>query len=133
MFKKFLQNKPDDVCFALASGRNFDLVKEVVEAYDLDVDFMIASVGTEIYYDTTKASKDDDWSAYLEFKWDREKIIEALKPLKWLELQEGNAQNPHKISYYCNPKVYDEERIKNRLENDWYHINVISHYYLNIL
>tara|TARA_B100000795_G_scaffold269620_1_gene259607 strand:- start:1683 stop:3842 length:2160 start_codon:yes stop_codon:yes gene_type:complete len=124
--KKFLQNKPDDVCFALASGRNFDLVKEVVEAYDLDVDFMIASVGTEIYYDTTKASKDDDWSAYLEFKWDREKIIAALKPLKWLELQEDNAQNPHKISYYCNPKVYDEERIKNRLENDWYHINVIS-------
>jgi len=124
--KTFLKNKPNDVCFALASGRNFDLVKEVVDKYDLDIDFMISSVGTEIYYDTTKASKDDDWSAYLEFKWDREKIIEALKPLKWLELQEENAQNPHKISYYCNPKVYDEEKIKNRLDNDWYHINVIS-------
>jgi sucrose-phosphate synthase len=124
--KKYLKNKPEDVCFALASGRNFDLVKEVVEAYDLNVDFMISSVGTEIYYDTSRESKDEDWSAYLEFKWDREKIVELLKPLNWLELQEENAQNPHKISYYCNPKVYDEEKIKNRLDNDWYHINVIS-------
>lgn len=124
--KYYLKNKPKDVCFALASGRNFDLVKEVVEDYDLDIDFMICSVGTEIYYDTTLESKDLDWSAYLEFMWDRKKIVEALKPLKWLELQEENAQNPHKISYYCNPEVYDEEKIKNRLDNDWYHVNVIS-------
>ena len=124
--KKYLKNKPKDVCFALASGRNFDLIKEVVDDYDLDIDFMISSVGSEIYYDTSLESKDEDWSAYLEFKWDREKIIEQLKPLKWLELQEENAQNQHKISYYCQPDVYNEERIKNRLDNDWYHINVIS-------
>jgi sucrose-phosphate synthase len=124
--KYYLQNRPSGISFALSSGRNFDLVKEVVDDYKLDVDFIVCSVGTEIYYDTELTSKDEDWSAYLDFKWNREKIVESLDSLKWLELQEEVAQNPHKISYYCDPEKYNEEKIKSRLGNDWYHINVIS-------
>ncbi|MDG1517654.1 MAG: HAD-IIB family hydrolase [Flavobacteriales bacterium] len=124
--KHFLQNRPPGISFALSSGRNFDLVKEVVDDYNLKVDFIVCSVGTEIYYDTNLDSKDEDWSAYLNFKWDREKIVNDLKTLPWMELQEENAQNPHKISYYCDSEKYNEEKIKNRLQNDWYHVNVVS-------
>lgn len=124
--KHYLKNRPQGISFALSSGRNFELVKEVVDAYNLDVEFIVCSVGTEIYYDTNKNSKDEDWSAYLDYKWDREKVLESLSSVGWMELQEENAQNPHKISFYCDPKKYDEEKIKNRLGRSWYHVNVIS-------
>lgn len=124
--KKFLKNRPKDVAFGLASGRNFDLIKEVIDEYDLDVDVLVSSVGTEIYYEPDKKFIDTDWQDHLSFQWDREKIIKTLKPLKWLRIQEENAQNPLKLSYYYDPEFYDEEEVKALLENDWYHVNVIT-------
>lgn len=124
--KTFLKNRPKDIAFGLASGRNFDLIKEVIDEYELDVDVLVSSVGTEIYYEPNKDFLDTDWQEHLMFKWEKEKIINTLKPLKWLRMQEENAQNPLKLSYYYDPEFYDEEEIKALLENDWYHVNVIT-------
>ncbi|MFT6716255.1 MAG: sucrose-phosphate synthase [Saprospiraceae bacterium] len=124
--KEFIKNRPKDVAFGLASGRNFDLIKEVIDEYNLDVDIIVSSVGTEIYYEPKKELIDTDWQNHLSFKWDREKILKTLKQLRWLRLQESNAQNPLKLSYYYDPEYYDEEEIKALLGNDWYHVNVVT-------
>ena len=133
--KAFLKQRPDDIAFGLASGRNFELIKEVIDEYELDVDVMVSSVGTEIYYEPDKSYLDTDWNDHLSFKWDRKKIVNVLKPLKWLEQQEENAQNPLKLSYYYDPEHYDEEEIKSLLANDWYHVNVVTshHKFVDIL
>lgn len=124
--KTFLKNRPKDVAFGLSSGRSFELVKEVIEEFNLEVDVIVSSVGTQIYYEPQSETLDPDWNEHLSFMWDRDKIVKTLSSLKWLELQEENAQNPLKLSYYYNPKNYDEEEIKALLENDWYHVNVIT-------
>jgi sucrose-phosphate synthase len=124
--KKFLENKTEDVAFALASGRNYRLIKEVIDEFDLDVDIAVSSVGTQIYYGGEEECFDEDWAEYLSFMWDREKIVKNLKSLKYLTPQEDDAQNPWKISYYYDSAHYDEEEIKNLLGNDWYHVNVVA-------
>lgn len=133
--KKMLQNRDEGVAFAVASGRNFNLVKEVIDEYGLDVDIAVSSVGTQIFYGGKEESFDQDWADYLNFKWDREKIVKTLKPLKFLNPQEDFAQNPWKISYYYDEENYDEEEIKNLLKNDWYHVNVVTSHrkYVDIL
>lgn len=133
--KKFLKNRPDDIAFGLASGRNFDLIKEVVDDYNLDIDVMVSSVGTEIYYDVNRDMMDPDWNDHLSYQWKREHIVETLKPLRWLRLQEPEAQNPLKLSYYYDHEYYDEEEIKALLGNEWYHINVVTshHQFVDIL
>ena len=101
----------------MASGRNLALVKKVIDEEEFPLpDFIICSVGTEIYYTNGKDYiLDKGWAKFLSGRWKRDDIVNRLKAVKWIKLQEEEAQNPYKISYYYEKEKYhDQHRQINR-------------------
>lgn len=125
--KTYLLNRSEKMAFALASGRNLDLVKKVIEEEQLPVpDFIICSVGTEIYY--TNGSDyvlDKGWATFLAGRWKREDVAFRLQNIPWLKMQEEAAQNPFKISYYYDIKKYNHQQLIDVLGRGWYKVNII--------
>ena len=126
--KIYLTNQTENMAFALASGRNIDLVKKVIEEEQLPLpDFIICSVGTEIYYTNgTDYTLDKGWSTFLAGRWKREEIVNRLKGIPWIKMQEAVAQNPFKISYYYDKEKYDHEQLIKVLGTGWYKVNIIA-------
>jgi sucrose-phosphate synthase len=125
--KTYLNNQTEKMAFALASGRNIDLVKKVIEEEQLPLpDFIICSVGTEIYYTNGKDYLlDKGWSTFLSGRWKREDILNRLKGIPWIKMQEEVAQNPFKISYYYDKEKYNHEQLIKVLGTGWYKVNII--------
>lgn len=125
--KEHLINRTDKMAFALASGRNLALVKQVIEEEQFPLpDFIICSVGTEIYYTNGKDYiLDKGWAKFLAGRWKRDDIVNRLKEVPWLRLQEEEAQNPYKISYYYDHEKYDYEQLITVLGTGWYKVNII--------
>ncbi|MBA4320855.1 MAG: sucrose-phosphate phosphatase, partial [Flavobacterium sp.] len=126
--KTYLTNHTEKMAFALASGRNVDLVKKVIEEEQLPLpDFIICSVGTEIYYTNGKDYiLDKGWSTFLAGRWKREDIVNRLKGIPWIKMQEEVAQNPFKISYYYDKEKYNHEQLIKVLGTGWYKVNIIK-------
>lgn len=125
--KTHLKNRTEKMAFAMASGRNLDLVKKVIveEKFSLP-DFIICSVGTEIYYTNgTDYILDKGWAKFLSGRWKREDIVSRLQNIKWIKLQEEEAQNPFKISYYYEKEHYNHNELIEVLGTGWYKINII--------
>ncbi|MCP4521748.1 MAG: HAD-IIB family hydrolase [Cytophagales bacterium] len=125
--KNLMKNRDEDFAFALATGRNLPLVKEVIEEEKLPLpDFIICSVGTEIYYTNGKDYiLDKGWASFLSGRWKREEIVNRLKSISWLKPQEDFAQNPLKVSYYYDEDKYDHEQLLRVLGDIWYKVNII--------
>lgn len=125
--KEHLINRTEKMAFALASGRNLALVKKVIDEEQFPLpDFVICSVGTEIYYTNGKNYiLDKGWATFLAGRWKREDIVNRLKGVSWLRLQEEEAQNPYKISYYYDKEKYDYEQLITVLGTGWYKVNII--------
>ena len=125
--KTYLTNHTEKMAFALASGRNVNLVKKVIEEEQLPLpDFIICSVGTEIYYTNGKDYiLDKGWSTFLAGRWKREDIVNRLKGIPWIKMQEEVAQNPFKISYYYDKEKYNHEQLIKVLGTGWYKVNII--------
>ncbi|QSB25256.1 HAD-IIB family hydrolase [Flavobacterium sp. CLA17] len=122
-----LTNRTDKMAFALASGRNLTLIKKVIKEEELPLpDFIICSVGTEIYYTNgTDYILDKGWAKFLAGRWKREDVENRLKGISWIRLQEEEAQNPYKISYYYDKEKYDHEQLITALGTGWYKVNII--------
>lgn len=122
-----LTNRTDKMAFALASGRNLTLIKKVIKEEELPLpDFIICSVGTEIYYTNgTDYILDKGWAKFLAGRWKREDVENRLKGISWIRLQEQEAQNPYKISYYYDKEKYDHEQLITALGTGWYKVNII--------
>ena len=136
--KKYLDNRSNSTAFALATGRNLPLVREVLEDFDLPVpDVVISSVGTEIHYLSKNHEfvPDKGWAKYLSSRWDRESIVNRLESIPWLSKQEEEAQNPFKVSYYFEQSNYDEDQLKQVLDRLYPQVSVIPSHgrYLDIL
>lgn len=133
--KKFLDNAKDDFIFAVASGRSYPLVQEVMKKIDMDADIVVCSVGARIYYDLKGEGLDNDWMDYLSFKWNPDRIREKLESIHWLVPQEEAAQDIYKISYYYNPVDFDEEILKDILDKDFFQITMVNSHqkFLDIL
>ncbi|MCV2487558.1 HAD-IIB family hydrolase [Flavobacterium sp. SH_e] len=125
--KAHLTNRTDKMAFAMASGRNLALVKKVIDEEEFPLpDFIICSVGTEIYYTNGKDYiLDKGWAKFLSGRWKREDIVNKLKGIKWIKLQEEEAQNPFKISYYYEKEQYDHDELIAVLGAGWYKVNII--------
>jgi len=125
--KTHLINRTDKMAFAMASGRNLDLVKKVIKEEEFPLpDFIICSVGTEIYYTNGEDYiLDKGWAKFLSGRWKRDDIVNRLKEVKWIKLQEEEAQNPFKISYYYEKEHYDHEELIRVLGTGWYKVNII--------
>ncbi len=98
------------VTLAYVSGRDFNLLQEAINDYDLPApDFMIGDVGTTIYY-----KPDGQWQKWLEWQeiirqdWRETTLPELaahLSDLKELDLQEPEKQSQFKLSYYTDANV----------------------------
>ncbi len=127
VLKTFLINRSDNMAFAMASGRNLALVKKIIEDEKFPLpDFVICSVGTEIYYTNGKDYiLDKGWATFLAGRWKREDVVNRLKGIKWIKMQEEDAQNPYKISYNYEKEHYNHEQLIKALGSGWYKINII--------
>ena len=125
--KAHLVNRTDKMAFAMASGRNLALVKKVIDEEEFPLpDFIICSVGTEIYYTNgNDYILDKGWAKFLSGRWKREEIVNKLKAIKWIKLQEEEAQNPYKISYYYDKENYNHDELIAVLGTGWYKVNII--------
>lgn len=106
--KQWIKNNPH-VGFGLASGRNKKLVKQVITEYELpQPDIIISSAGTEIFY-LPDFSPDRGWENHIAYQWKREQLEMLLTGLPKLILQEKDAQQEFKLSYYVNKDFTQED------------------------
>jgi sucrose-phosphate synthase len=98
--------------FGVASGRGLELVDEALSAHGLmDVDIVISSVGSEIYYGADRRP-DKGWAAQLRSTWKPERIRAALDPFPFLSLQaEPYTQRDFKISYNLDASISPDEAL----------------------
>lgn len=86
--------------FGVATGRYLESAREVLQAHDFnEVDVMITSVGTEIYYGPN-IEADKGWASTLRAKWRPDRVRAVLEDLDCLRPQADPAtQREFKISY----------------------------------
>ena len=91
-----------NLAFGIATGRNMSLIEEVLHEWKIPrPNVLISSVGSEIYYGFAE-KKDQDWSNWLNYRWNAKKVREAFKDHKGMLLQPDDCQNPFKVSYFID-------------------------------
>lgn len=94
-----LSSRREMVAWGVATGRCLRKVLKVLAEYKIPPpDFIISSVGTEIYYGS-ELLPDRGWSQHLNYKWKPRLISEAMAGLDFLYDQEEEEQRAFKISY----------------------------------
>lgn len=108
-FKNWVEDRHDNVIFGIATGRNRDLTQKALETYDLPrADILICSAGSELYY-TQKFIPDSGWKSHISYRWDREKLANALQKFPKIRLQEADAQWAFKLSYYVDEDFGEDD------------------------
>jgi sucrose-phosphate synthase len=135
--RHILENRDPDFALAYASGRSVKLVEEVIRSFSLpQPDFLVCAVGSQIYYrQGEEYFMDKGWSKYLDRNWNRSELQKRLDHVPFLELQEPEGQNPHKISYYLKDNVWKPGQIDTILGKYRNQVAVIMSHdrYLDIL
>ena len=104
-FVSVLQDNRKCTSFGIATGRRLDSALKVMKQYHIPLpDFLITSLGTEIYYNPG-LSHDVAWSEHIDHMWRRRAVLNVLKELPGLELQEKSEQSKYKISYYYDAAI----------------------------
>ena len=91
------------VGLAFATGRSFENALEILGQKKLPVpDFLITSVGSEIYYGHGML-KDDAWTRHIDYRWKPTELRKVLNDVPGLVLQPASEQRTHKVSYFIDP------------------------------
>lgn len=92
--------------FGVASGRYLSLVEEVLADNDIpELDVVIASVGTEIYYGPERMY-DKGWASHLRHRWKPDRVRAALDGLEFLTLQkDSQTQREFKVSFDLDTEI----------------------------
>ncbi len=126
----------DRLAFGIATGRRLDSALRVLREWGVPTpDLLITAVGSEVHYGPGQL-EDGDWLRHLDFRWDREAVLEALSGAPGLRLQPGSEQRAHKISYFADPdRMPGLGEIRQLLRERGVHVNVIFSHdaYLDIL
>ncbi|WP_425397192.1 HAD-IIB family hydrolase [Aeoliella sp.] len=107
---QLLRDNRHHMGFGIASGRSLELVQEALDEHGIhDIDVIISSVGSEIYYGPEFAP-DRGWANQLRSKWKPDRIRAALDALDFLKYQERDfAQREFKVSYDLVDDITAEE------------------------
>jgi sucrose-phosphate synthase len=98
-FFKLISEAEEHIGFGIATGRRYEAVKELMDAYAIpQPEVLITSVGTEIYYGKND-TLDSSWQKHIDFRWHPEKIREVLSDVEGFYIQEAAEQSCFKISY----------------------------------
>jgi len=101
--KASLAGRRDKYVFAVATGRNVDQTRQVLDEYGIPYpDVVISDVGTTIRYGLS-AEPDPGWIAHLSRGWDPRPIEALLCDVVGLRMQEAQRQGRFKISFYIEP------------------------------
>jgi sucrose-phosphate synthase len=134
-FLTLLQKNREHVGFGLATGRTIESATEFLKKQNVPLpDVLIAAVGAEIYYGKN-LHHGRGWETHISAKWNRDKIVDLLKDLTFLEYQPAEAQRHFKISYEIEPGKDRLAMIHERLLRNQCRYNLIytQDRYLDIL
>ncbi|MBN2442870.1 MAG: HAD-IIB family hydrolase [Spirochaetales bacterium] len=100
IFRKFYHINYSTLGFGVATGRPEESVRSLLKELKLtQVDIIISSVGTEIYYGMEELA-DKGWANHISKDWKPDKIRSVLDKLDFITLQpEPETQRSFKISY----------------------------------
>ncbi|MEB3210869.1 MAG: sucrose-phosphate phosphatase [Leptolyngbyaceae bacterium] len=91
-----------------SSGRSPILYQELRTEYDLlEPDFLVLSVGTEIYQRGSD-QPDPEWQYYLSTGWDREQVLAIASHFSDLIPQPPSEQTDFKVSYFLDGSIANE-------------------------
>ena len=94
-----LQENRDNIGFGLATGRTIESATGFLEKHRVPLpDVIVTSLGTEIYYGKNLHSG-RGWETHISAKWNRERIVDLLKDIRFLNYQQSERQRRFKISY----------------------------------
>ncbi|MCA9840114.1 MAG: HAD-IIB family hydrolase [Trueperaceae bacterium] len=131
--KASLENS--SIGFGVATGRSLELVKDVLENYDLpQPDIVVCAVGSEIYYGKNFIP-DHGYAQHISYGWKPGQIKKVLAGLPFLTMQEAENQKPFKLSYYMEQSADNLAKIHATLSDHKLRYNLIySHgQFLDIL
>ncbi len=135
-FVRVLQDNRKRTTFGIATGRRLDSALKVLKQYHIPLpDFLITSLGTEIYYNPG-LTRDVAWSNHIDHMWRRRAVVNVLKELPGLELQPKTEQSKYKISYYYDASIAPEvDEIIHLLHQQEQSVNVVLAFgqYLDIV
>ncbi len=111
--------------FGVATGRTITSARTILAQYNVPApDFIISSVGSEIYYGLNE-TPEQGWSSHIAAHWQREKIKKLLADFEFLNYQEEATQREYKISYYMQPGKDRISKIHSRLLHQKCRYNLI--------
>lgn len=135
-FVRVLQENRKCTTFGIATGRRLDSALKVLKQYHIPLpDFLITSLGTEIYYNPG-LTRDIAWSNHIDHMWRRRAVVNVLSELPGLELQPKPEQSKYKISYYYDAAIApDVNEIIHQLHQHDQSVNVVLAFgqYLDIV
>ncbi|MBN1552319.1 HAD-IIB family hydrolase, partial [bacterium] len=100
-----INESPIKVGFGLATGRRKESVFKLIREKTLPApDLLISAVGSEIYYGPHMIP-DEQWLSHIDYLWDRESILSALRGTPGLVLQPAREQRRFKVSYFIDPSL----------------------------
>jgi sucrose-phosphate synthase len=95
-----LNNKHSNLLFGVATGRTLESARDILKQNNVpEPDFIISSVGSEIYYGPD-FQQDKGWRSHIAVRWQRKRIQKLLSNFDFLQLQEDETQKSYKLSYY---------------------------------
>jgi len=120
LLKKIADSR--EVVLAYVSGRNKRLLQEAIAHYDIPVPaYAVGDVGTSIYeINAGDWTMLQDWEEEIGHDWnglEHDDIVEILDDLSELRLQEDDAQNTHKVSYYADADT-DRDSLLEKVRKD---------------
>jgi sucrose-phosphate synthase len=130
-----LEKNRENIGFGVATGRTIESTTAYLKKHRVPLpDVIISAVGSEIYYGK-HLHYGRGWETHISAKWDRDKIVDLLKNLKFLKYQRAETQRRFKISYEMKPAKDRLARIHERLLKNKCRYNLIysQNRYLDIL
>jgi sucrose-phosphate synthase len=98
-----LEENQENIAFGVATGRTIESATDYLKTHGVHPpDVIISSVGSEIYYGKG-LHYGKGWETHISAKWNRDKIVDLLKELSFLNYQDDTTQKRFKISYEMEP------------------------------
>jgi sucrose-phosphate synthase len=136
-FINIIKNMPKKIGFVVATGRTVSSTHDLLNRINLPLPkAIISSAGSEIYYNyESEQIYSKGWDSHISYMWNRDTIVNLLSGIKFLQLQENEAQRIFKISYYTSDSPEKIKMINRILIENNIKANIIfSHgLYLDIL
>lgn len=131
-----LRHAKNHIGFGIATGRSLDSARKLIRKHNIPApDFLLTSVGSEIFYGPNMI-RDESWNNHIDYRWDRDKVIDLLADFPGLKLQAASKQHDYKVSYFIDMKKAPPIRdLKRHLRSHDLHVNpVLSYqYFLDVL